>query len=216
METGASLCGDEHEDDASACKVVGIGHVLAHDPSIEAVLDLAPGWTQNAPQGRSAMAKAANSRRRVKFRVGKPKNYRGNELRPARSTLVTPAGRCLKRGNQRALGVADATGSAQGPYGPALTPGPRQVMAQRALPPRGARGLVEMAAPRLPGAASRPISTGTARKPSGIRLAADGAQWPPVRLSGAGGDSAPQPRQFPRHRGHVRALSASSAPEASA
>jgi hypothetical protein len=38
------LCGDEHEDDASAYKVVGIGHVLAHDPSIETVLDLAPGW----------------------------------------------------------------------------------------------------------------------------------------------------------------------------
>jgi hypothetical protein len=38
------LCGDEHEDDASAYEVVGIGHVLEHDPSIEAVLDLAPGW----------------------------------------------------------------------------------------------------------------------------------------------------------------------------
>jgi hypothetical protein len=38
------LCGDEHEEDASAYRVVGIGHVLEHDPSIEAVLDLAPGW----------------------------------------------------------------------------------------------------------------------------------------------------------------------------
>ena len=38
------LCGDEHENDGSAYKVVGIGHVLEHDPSIETVLDLAPGW----------------------------------------------------------------------------------------------------------------------------------------------------------------------------
>jgi hypothetical protein len=38
------LCGDEHEDDASAYRVVGIGHVLEQDPSIETVLALAPGW----------------------------------------------------------------------------------------------------------------------------------------------------------------------------
>lgn len=38
------LCGDEHDDDASAYRVVGIGHILEHDPSINAVLDLPPEW----------------------------------------------------------------------------------------------------------------------------------------------------------------------------
>lgn len=38
------LCGDLHDDDASACRVVGIGHVLEHDPSLMAVLDLPAEW----------------------------------------------------------------------------------------------------------------------------------------------------------------------------
>ncbi len=38
------LCGDEHDDDASAYRVVGIGHLLERDPSINAVLDLPPEW----------------------------------------------------------------------------------------------------------------------------------------------------------------------------
>ncbi len=36
------LCGDEHPEDASYYKVVGIGHVLEQDISLEALLDLAP------------------------------------------------------------------------------------------------------------------------------------------------------------------------------
>lgn len=37
-----ALCGDEHPDDASAYRVVGIGHVLDYDPSVAEVLDLRP------------------------------------------------------------------------------------------------------------------------------------------------------------------------------
>ena len=36
------LCGDEHPEDAAYYKVVGIGHVLEQDSSLEALLDLAP------------------------------------------------------------------------------------------------------------------------------------------------------------------------------
>lgn len=36
------LCGDEHPEDASYYKVVGIGHVLEQDSSLEELLDLAP------------------------------------------------------------------------------------------------------------------------------------------------------------------------------
>jgi hypothetical protein len=38
------LCGDEHDDDASAYEVVGIGHFLDADPSLNEVLDLKPEW----------------------------------------------------------------------------------------------------------------------------------------------------------------------------
>jgi len=38
------LCGDEHEDDASAYRVVGIGHILERDQTINALLDLPPEW----------------------------------------------------------------------------------------------------------------------------------------------------------------------------
>ncbi len=38
------LCGDSHPDDASAYKVVGIGHVFDQDPSLRAVEDLSPNW----------------------------------------------------------------------------------------------------------------------------------------------------------------------------
>lgn len=36
------LCGDSHPDDASAYRVVGMGHVLDHDRSVADVLDLQP------------------------------------------------------------------------------------------------------------------------------------------------------------------------------
>jgi hypothetical protein len=38
------LCGDMHADESSSYRVVGIGHVLDHDPSIQSVLDLPPEW----------------------------------------------------------------------------------------------------------------------------------------------------------------------------
>jgi hypothetical protein len=38
------LCGENHEDDASAYRVVGIGHVLERDGSLLEVLDLEPSW----------------------------------------------------------------------------------------------------------------------------------------------------------------------------
>ena len=37
-----ALCGDEHPDDASAYRVVGIGDVFDYDPSVAEVLDLRP------------------------------------------------------------------------------------------------------------------------------------------------------------------------------
>lgn len=37
-----ALCGDEHPDDASGYRVVGIGHVIDSDPSVSEVLDLGP------------------------------------------------------------------------------------------------------------------------------------------------------------------------------
>lgn len=38
------LCGENHPDDASAYKVVGIGHVLDQDPSLRPLDDLPPNW----------------------------------------------------------------------------------------------------------------------------------------------------------------------------
>ena len=38
------LCGDNHENDASVYRVVGIGHVLERDGSLLEVLDLEPNW----------------------------------------------------------------------------------------------------------------------------------------------------------------------------
>jgi hypothetical protein len=38
------LCGGEHPNDASAYKVVGIGHVLGQDPSLMELEDLPPNW----------------------------------------------------------------------------------------------------------------------------------------------------------------------------
>jgi hypothetical protein len=35
-----ALCGDDHAEDASAYRVVGLGHVLDRDPTISEVLDL--------------------------------------------------------------------------------------------------------------------------------------------------------------------------------
>ncbi|MCS0585531.1 hypothetical protein NX784_28520 [Massilia pinisoli] len=36
------LCGEEHPDDASYYRVVGIGHILEKDPSLKEVMDLQP------------------------------------------------------------------------------------------------------------------------------------------------------------------------------
>ena len=38
------LCGEDHEDDASAYRVIGIGHVLEYDPTLSEVLDLQEDW----------------------------------------------------------------------------------------------------------------------------------------------------------------------------
>ena len=37
-----ALCGDEHAQDASQYRVVGLNHVLEHDPTLAEVLDLQP------------------------------------------------------------------------------------------------------------------------------------------------------------------------------
>ena len=54
------LCGDLHPQDASAYRVVGIGHVLAHDPDLNALLDLPADWeaertAKGAPWIRTAL-----------------------------------------------------------------------------------------------------------------------------------------------------------------
>ena len=38
------LCGGGHDNDASAYRVVGIGHILNRDPSLSGLVDLAPNW----------------------------------------------------------------------------------------------------------------------------------------------------------------------------
>lgn len=38
------LCGDVHEDDVSAIRIVGIGHLVEYDPTLAEVLDLEPDW----------------------------------------------------------------------------------------------------------------------------------------------------------------------------
>lgn len=38
------LCGENHPDDASAYKVIGIGHVFDQDPSLRQLDDLPPNW----------------------------------------------------------------------------------------------------------------------------------------------------------------------------
>jgi hypothetical protein len=38
-----ALCGDDHPDDASDYRVVGLGHVVQHDRTLQEVLDLDPG-----------------------------------------------------------------------------------------------------------------------------------------------------------------------------
>lgn len=38
------VCGEDHEDNASNYRVVGIGHVLEDDPSLRSLLDLQPDW----------------------------------------------------------------------------------------------------------------------------------------------------------------------------
>lgn len=43
------LCGDYHEDDASAYRVVGIGHVIESDPTLEEILDLEPDFEAERP-----------------------------------------------------------------------------------------------------------------------------------------------------------------------
>jgi hypothetical protein len=47
------LCGELHPQDAAAYRVVGIGHVLAQDPDLEALLDLPPDWeAERAAKGK--------------------------------------------------------------------------------------------------------------------------------------------------------------------
>jgi len=38
------LCGDLHPTSATAYRVVGIGHIVEADPSLETILDLPPEW----------------------------------------------------------------------------------------------------------------------------------------------------------------------------
>lgn len=38
------LCGENHPDDASAYRVIGIGHVFDQDPSLRQLHDLPPNW----------------------------------------------------------------------------------------------------------------------------------------------------------------------------
>lgn len=38
------LCGAEHDNDASAYRAVGIGHLLGQDTSLSGLVDLAPNW----------------------------------------------------------------------------------------------------------------------------------------------------------------------------
>lgn len=38
------LCGEDHPDDPQAYRVVGIGHVLERDPSLELIEDLPSDW----------------------------------------------------------------------------------------------------------------------------------------------------------------------------
>lgn len=38
------LCGQEHDDDETSYRVVGIGHLLQRDPSLYSSLDLLPEW----------------------------------------------------------------------------------------------------------------------------------------------------------------------------
>lgn len=38
------LCGAEHPEDASAYRVVGVGHVFEKDPTLQPLEDLAPDW----------------------------------------------------------------------------------------------------------------------------------------------------------------------------
>ncbi len=45
------LCGDEHVEDASEYRVVGLGHMVDQDASIEAALDLEFGWEAERSAG---------------------------------------------------------------------------------------------------------------------------------------------------------------------
>lgn len=38
------LCGDRHENTAANCRAVGIGHILARDPTLVPLMDLPAGW----------------------------------------------------------------------------------------------------------------------------------------------------------------------------
>ncbi len=44
LDSWSFVCGDSHEDNASAYRVVGMGHVLDVDPALLALLDLPVGW----------------------------------------------------------------------------------------------------------------------------------------------------------------------------
>ena len=38
------LCGEEHENEASAYMIVGVGHLMEHDATLSEVLDLREDW----------------------------------------------------------------------------------------------------------------------------------------------------------------------------
>lgn len=44
-----ALCGDDHSDDAASYRVVGLGHVVEADPSIQEILDLDAGEEAERP-----------------------------------------------------------------------------------------------------------------------------------------------------------------------
>lgn len=55
------LCGDEHEDTASSYRVVGIGHLLDRDHTLESLLDLPSEWEAERQSPESAWIRTPSS-----------------------------------------------------------------------------------------------------------------------------------------------------------
>lgn len=55
------LCGDKHEDVASAYRVVGIGHLIGRDRTLETLLDLPPNWEAERQSPESAWIRTPDS-----------------------------------------------------------------------------------------------------------------------------------------------------------